>query len=407
MSTSRTLRFPSGERPRVSVLMVTYGARAWVERALEALSAHTPGGFELIIVDNGSTDGTREFLHNALEGVRVHTARRNLGFGTGNNFAALHARGEFLCFLNSDAVVPEHWLDPLLARFDDARVGAVVPLYVSTDGTLQEAGSVVEPDGRVVALGVRQDPELPSWRFRRTVTYGSAACMLMRRRVFDALGGFDPAYGLAYYEDVDLAFRMATIGLRVVVEPAVRVVHAQGASSPTAEEAATLRDTNQQLFCRRWVNGLRHRPRMFGRPEPHRFFAARDVEVVDRVLVVASAVASPADSLGRCAIALAAALDCGLVTVVVGQDDPAREAFLSQGIEVVVVKSWDAWLAERQFHYAVVVVEPSMQSALSGSLATTQPQAAITAPPPDALLHGPGGLGSWLLDLGVVPRTGH
>jgi GT2 family glycosyltransferase len=395
-------------RPVVSVLMVTYGARSWVERALRALVDHTPPVYELIIVDNGSTDGTRGYLRDAVEGALVIESPQNLGFGMGNNLAAMHARGEFLCLLNSDALVPANWLEPLLERFADPRVGAVVPLYVFPDGTLQEAGSVVEADGRVIALGVRGDSDDPSWRFARTITYGSAACMLVRRSVFQALGGFDPAYGTAYYEDVDLAFRLATMGLRVVLEPAVRVVHAQGASSPTLAEAAARRDANQSRFHTRWEPLLAHRPRMFGAPQAHRFYAARDVEAVDRVLLLSPELPGVRDELFHTATTLAAALDQGMVTIATLRDAGDRssvELLLAAGVEVAVAGDGDAWLKARCFHYAVVLAARPEQDALAGPLRATQPQATCSSPPDPAIVRDPERLAAWLLDLGLIPRS--
>jgi GT2 family glycosyltransferase len=408
--TAHLRRVPVVERPLVSVLMVTYGARAWVERALEALIEHTPPIYELVVVDNGSTDGTREYLRDSIDGARVYESPYNLGFGVGNNLAAMHARGDFLCLLNSDAIVSENWLEPLVQRFDDPRVGAVVPLYLFPDGTLQEAGAVVEADGRVVALGVRDDPATAEWSFARTVSYGSAACMLMRRHVFQALGGFDPAYGTAYYEDVDLAFRLQALGLQVVVEPAVQVVHAQGASSPTHADATARRDANQARFRERWNALLRHRPNMFGAPEPHHFFGARDIEVVDRFLVIAPVLPARGDPLGRCARTIAAALDGGIVTVATFRDSgdqTLRDELLSAGIEVVVVEDWDSWLERRRFHYSAVICEPATRTRLAGALAATQPQATLAPPPAEACLRDDAQVATWLLGLGVVPRLDH
>jgi GT2 family glycosyltransferase len=401
-------RVEAVERPLVSVLMVTYGARTWVERALRALVDQTRPVYELIVVDNGSTDGTRAHLRDSLEGALVIESLQNLGFGMGNNLAAMHARGEFLCLLNSDAIVPADWLEPLLARFADSRVGAVVPLYVFPDGTLQEAGSVVEADGRVIALGVRGDSNDPAWRFARTITYGSAACMLIRRSVFQALGGFDPVYGTAYYEDVDLAFRLATLGLRVVIEPAVRVVHAQGASSPTLADAADRRDANQSRFRARWEPMLAHRPQMFGAPQAHRFYAARDVEAVDRILLLCPELPGARDELFHTAVTLAGALDQGMVTIATlrGVRDPAAvDQLLAAGVEVAVADQWDAWLKERSFHYAVVVAARTEGDALAGALRATQPQATCSTPPGAVSVRDPERLAAWLLDLGLVPRS--
>jgi GT2 family glycosyltransferase len=411
-SPARGPTLPRVDRPVVSVLMVTYGAREWVERAVTALVEGTPPVYELIVVDNGSHDGTRELLRT-FDGARVVEAPRNLGFGVGTNLAALHARGEVLCLLNSDAVVPPGWLPPLLAHLEaDDRVGAVVPAFVYPDGSLQEAGAIVEADGRVVALGAYADPAAAEWRFPRVAPYGSAACVLVRRRVFEELGGFDPAYGTAYYEDVDLAFRMRTAGLRVIVEPAVRVVHAQGASSPPGDAVAR-RDANRERFRRRFAAQLWGRPTVFGAPQPHRVVAARDFDAVDRVLVLVPslrALSSRGGAVERLVRGLVASLRDGRVTAAApGQrlDDAGAAGVderLAAGIEVATVDDWDAWLEARQFHYSVVIGDDEMRERLSAPLARTQPQATRAPLPDDATVADSAVLAQWMLDHDLVPR---
>ena len=383
------LTVPVVERPDVSVLMVTYGAREWVQRSLHALIEHTPPVYELIVVDNGSTDGTREYLRDGVQGARIIESPRNLGFGVGNDLAAVHARGDLLCFLNSDALVPTGWLDGLTAPFDDPRVGAVVPMYVFPDGSLQEAGVVVERDGRVVALGARGDANDPQWCVRRFVTYGSAACLLIRRSTFHVLGGFDPAYGLGYYEDVDLEFALRSVGLRVLLEPAVRVIHAQGASSPTHAEAVARRDANQERFRKRWATYVWHRPMMFGVPQPHRFSAARDIETPDRVLVLAPEIPRSSDPRHRMVTAMSSALDDGFVTLATlraSTEATALSGLLSAGVEVVAPDSWSAWLEQRRFHYSVIISSSGELREVGEALIDTQPQASVVAPPDERIV---------------------
>jgi GT2 family glycosyltransferase len=401
------VRVPAVDAPLVSVLMVTFGACEWVERSVRALVEHTPPVYELIVVDNGSTDGTREFLRS-IDGAQIVEAEDNLGFAVGNDLAALRARGEYLCLLNSDAIVPSGWLDPLLAVFADPRVGALVPAYLFPDGTLQEAGAVVEPDGRVVPLGMRADATDPQWGFRRVVSYGSAACLVIRRRVFETLGGFDPEYGVAYYEDVDLAFRLRAHALRVMFEPAVRVVHAQGASSPTHADAVALRDANQSRFHSRWKDDLWHRPEIVGVPQPHRFVAARDVESVDRVLLLATVEDWSAAAMQDIALAVARALDEGLVTVAALGGLPAAhnaDELLGAGIELVTLTDPVTWLVHRMCHYALVVGSTVELERLAASLRATQPQATLVEAPSQALIADAQALDAWLLGFGLVPAS--
>lgn len=402
-----TIVVPEVEAPRVSVLMVSYGACDWVRRSLQALVEHTPPVYEVIVVDNGSTDGTIDLLRDELRGATVHVAGENLGFGVGNDLAAAYARGEFLCLLNTDALVPPGWLPRLLAPFADPRVGAVAPMFVYPDGRVQEAGAVVEADGRVIALGRFGDPDSPDHHLAGPVPFASAACLLVRRSAFERAGGFDPRYGIAYYEDADLVFTLASLGLRLVVEPSVRVLHAQSASSPTSATAGQRIRTNQARFRERWPRALDGRPVVFAAPEPHHAVAARDFDLCDRVLVLCDRVPDPddrADRAARAVIAVAARLADGRVTVA-ALDEPAWPAsaatWLDRGVEVALLDDGERWLEHRRFHYAAVLRGPGGAGRFVEALREHQPQASM-ADLPDGASHDQ--LDEQILSLGLVPR---
>ena len=99
---------------------------------------------------------------------------------------------------------------------NDATAGAVVPMLLNPDGTIQEAGSVIDSVGWPLAFGRGESADAFAHRFRREVDYGSAACVLIRRHDFAEAGGFEPAYGIGYFEDVDLSFKLKERGLRTI-----------------------------------------------------------------------------------------------------------------------------------------------------------------------------------------------
>ena len=283
----------------VSVLMVTYGAQEWVARAIDALEANTdPDDYELVIVDNGGPDASTSDYLTTRFGIGVerapgrarvvlHRAPHNLGFGAGNNLAANLATTPTLCLLNSDAIVPPGWLPPLLAALDDPSVGAVVPMLCELDGTVQEAGANVEPDGRVDAFGRGDDPDDPAYHWVHRVPYGSAACMVVRTRDFRAIGGFDCGFGLGYYEDVDLACELLRREMYTVLVPSVRVVHARGASVPdTAVSLERARRNQARFVARQWPLLADRWHTLDPQAQSHRVTAARDATAPRRVLVV-------------------------------------------------------------------------------------------------------------------------
>ena len=247
--------------PLVSIVIVTYGTGPIVVDALDALERHTASDHEVIVVDNPPSDGrsrSAEMLR-PIASIRLIEAGQNLGFSGGNNLAAQHASGEFLCFLNPDVIVGAGWLEPLVAALGDPAVGIAAPVLVNRDGSLQEAGQLVYDDGCTAAVG---GPEVMpgDWSnaFCRDVDYASAACWVVRRDEFLALGGFDERYRPAYFEDVDYALRVEQAGQRTRLVADVPVVHehGSGASSKTVAIAERSRDT----FRSRWVHELARRP---------------------------------------------------------------------------------------------------------------------------------------------------
>lgn len=401
------------EEPLVSVLMVTFGAGEWVRRSLSALVERTPAVYELVVLDNASTDGTGDWLAANAQGATLLRNQANVGFGPGVNQAALHSRGRYLCLLNSDALVEEGWLEPMLADLESvAHCGAVVPRLLNLDGTLQEAGAVIGSDGQTMAIGYGDDPSRPWYRFPRYVSYGSGACLCLRRSTFLALGGFDPAYGKGYYEDVDLCLRMAAEGFRTVYEPRSIVRHVRGASSASAEVNCLLEE-NARRFRTRWATSLAELPTLAELPShPYRVLATRDALAPDRLLVVGARLPrTHQDRIGRLAARIMAVAGEARVTVIGLEDpEPAEEAawLADLGVELVWgVSDWEDWMSRARNHYSVVVLaDPAVAEWLMELVGCFQPQADLVA------LEGADGWGDLddeelalaLSNVGIVPN---
>lgn len=373
---------PDG-RPLVSVIMVTYGGTQWIRPAVEALAANTEAAYELIIVDNASPPDTVELLRS-LEGATVILNDRNVGFGPGANQGVLHATGRFVCILNSDAFVEPGWLPPLIDALEsDPRAGAAVPRLLHVDGRLQEAAGVVGRDGSTRALGDGDDPEALPYRFRRYADYGSAACLVMRRRDFAAVGGFDPAYPLGYCEDVDLCFALHERGLRTVYQPRSRVRHVRWGSSSRLEAERRV-FANQPILQARWRERLAGRP-SFAQPpfRDYDILQARDADAPDRVLVLNDTAWGWPGPLPRRIQRLATGLmglwpdsRVTLLTAPSATGSPEVLALLDGGVEVAAEDDWDAWFESRRFHYSAVIVPgPAAFERFDPLLAATQPQA--------------------------------
>lgn len=365
------LRLPPAADPVLSVVMITYGGWDWPVRSLAALEEHTLVPFEAICVDNASWDGTGELLEDLVDGVRLVRNRRNLGFAGAANQAAELARGEYLCFLNPDCIVTPGWFRPLREALARRGISAAIPRFVDPEGTLQEAGSVVDSQGWTEAVGKGASIQDPAFMFPRVIDYGSAACLVIEKRAFLEAAGFDPAYFPAYCEDVDLAFRLAERGHRTIYEPRSTVVH-QGTVSTDPITRDRLIERNRRLLLSRWGERLADRPPLTELDvHPGRFLALRDALAPDRVLVLPSEDREVAREVHRVTARMASGWPDARVTLAEPGPGGALEELLGAGVEVVSPPDLPEWLESRRFHYSAVL---EGTPALGEALDRTQPQ---------------------------------
>ncbi len=248
---SRLLSSPSG----ASLVIPVYNQLAYTQRCLESIFTWTEPPFELIIVDNASSDGTREYLKTVP--ATVITNERNLGCAKAWNQGVRASRGDLVAILNNDIVVTSGWLAGL-RRFMD-----------------QRGHGIVSPAAREGLLDYDLDDYAREFTARcrdasRAELYG--ACLVIARRVFDRIGLFDEAFGYGGCEDVDFHWRALAGGFTVGMTGSVLIHHfsmvTQSAivraenQSYSAENlrhftAKWRRTVRGNWFQRRWA-GLRH-----------------------------------------------------------------------------------------------------------------------------------------------------
>lgn len=259
------LHIAAADAPRVSVIIPTCGHPLHAFTCLAALapeSGRVP--LEVIVMDDGAAIAAHASLPQ-VTGVRFERNAANLGFVRNCNRGAGLARGEFLLFLNDDAIIAPGALQAMLRVFDaDARAGAVGAKLVYPDGRLQEAGAIVWRDATAWNYGRGDDPARPEYNYLREADYCSAACLMLRRSVFRDLGGFDELFAPAYCEDADLCFKVREAGLRVYYQPDAEAVHFEGVSHGTDVRGDGVKHhqlENQAKFRTRWASVLAaHRP---------------------------------------------------------------------------------------------------------------------------------------------------
>jgi GT2 family glycosyltransferase len=251
------ISFLRAGKPRVSVVITGWQSAPCLIDCLRSLAAQTHSvPYEVIVSLNEPTSSLVQTLERDVAGVRVVSTSVNAGFAGACNRGAALARGDLLVLLNDDAVVLEGWMPALVAAADqDDQAGAVGSRVLLEDGTIQEEGAVIWADGSTTLLGYRRPADAsPDLRLRR-VDYCSAASLLVKKDLWEAMGGMDEGYFPAYYEDVDLCLKLAALGKTILLQPRSTVVHREG-SSTTLPYRAFLADRNRLRIAARWSAGL-------------------------------------------------------------------------------------------------------------------------------------------------------
>lgn len=252
------IEFPRESDPLVSVVIIGWRNAPSLLASLDALSnASTSIPYEVILTLNEPTESLLSELDNGVAGLAA-TLRSdmNIGFGEANNRAVQRAKGPFVVFLNDDTSVRDQWLDSSVALIEkNTEIGAVGSVLLNTNGSIQDAGCLIWRDGSVALLDhVLLNGHEPA---TRPALYCSAAAILVRKEVFEKVGGFDPGYFPAYYEDVDLCFKFRSEGFETWINTDSRVEHLR-AGSTTRPFQRFCHERGYQRFLSRWSRSLEH-----------------------------------------------------------------------------------------------------------------------------------------------------
>lgn len=283
---------PARDGPTLRASVIVH-APDGVERTFQVLRSLVaevdPGETEIVVVDDASTDETARLLAHFGEVVRVVRSEVSLGLVESRNRGAAVARGAHLVFLSNDAVVTRGWLKSLVETAEgDAKVGAVGSLLLSPDGRVREAGAIIWRTGEVCGYGRGKSAEDRRFTFAREVDYCSGASLLVRKDLFDRLGGFDPRYTPAGgYEDADICMGVRALGFKVIYQPLSRVSDDGVVGAGAGGGLGQGRPAGHAEFSAKWREALarEHLPPSAGDAEPaaNRKWAAQ-VVVFDDLL---------------------------------------------------------------------------------------------------------------------------
>jgi GT2 family glycosyltransferase len=252
-------------KPAVSIVILTHNKLACTRRCMSSLLQTRSVPWELIVVDNGSTDGTRGWLEAfGDEARRAGVAMTlianddNIGCSTARNQGLARAAADRVAFLDNDVALRQRsWLDRLVRALDEQPAAALVGpklVYPFAPHDIQCAGAAVTPTGRVQFLGRGERRDDPRFNRARTVQCLISACCLGRKEALNEVGGFDEAYNPVEFEDIDLCYKMRQQGRIVLYEPNAEVYHFESvttAGTPSLPNTALI-VRHGLLFQRRW-----------------------------------------------------------------------------------------------------------------------------------------------------------
>ena len=252
------LKFPKPTKEtEISLIIPVHNQFRYTVDCLNSVLHTTTGNYEVIVVDDASTDQTRSRL-GTVPNLTLIRNDNNQGFVTSCNKGVKASKGRYLLFLNNDTMVTEHWLPPMLDLIKKDDVGAVGTKLVYPDGKLQEAGGIIWNDASGLNYGRGDNPGKPGYNFVREVDYCSGAALLVKRDLFEKIGGFDERYIPAYYEDADLCFSIRKAGYKVLYQPASIVIHFEGISSgkDVTSGVKQYQVINKEKFYDKWKDIL-------------------------------------------------------------------------------------------------------------------------------------------------------
>ncbi len=363
-SSWRKIILRPSSNPLVSIIIPAYNQWNYTHACLESLVLAEPElEYEVILADDASSDDTQH-AQLWVENLNVIRAPFNLGFLRNCNHAAIKARGRFIYLLNNDTQLQLHAVSTLIEGFKKhADAGMIGSKLIYPDGRLQEAGGIVWKDGSAWNYGRLANPSAPEFNYFKEVDFCSGASLLIKADIWKSLGGFSEQFLPAYYEDVDLAFRVREAGQKVYYQPLSMVIHFEGISHGTNEKVGVKSHQvkNAKTFQRIWKAILDEQ----SFPNGERVVQARDrTRKRKQVLFIDHYIPKPDNDTGSRTIYqyIKLAVDLGFNVKFLGAnfhyDQEYRHLLENEGVEILAgVKyrdHWQEWLAENGSDIAAI-----------------------------------------------------
>jgi len=226
---------------KLSVVTLTWDQLHLTREFVKTIKQYTKVPYELIMVDNGSTDGTREYIKQVAD--KYYFFDHNSGFAHGFNKGIALASGEYIALCNNDTEFPANWFELLVERFSiDPKCGLVFPCYTSG-----------------LHIAKRKRPGNKVVKLRPFGDYPSGVVILSKLSIFrDQLKGFNEDYKIASGEDADLCYKTWSLGLNIYVDQRVLIQHVgKGTTAPKIMNWRKLHQKNTELFQQKWAHVIK------------------------------------------------------------------------------------------------------------------------------------------------------
>ena len=253
-----------------SIVILTFNKIDYTIKCIESIRKYTSlGSYEIIIVDNASTDGSREFFENDSS-INYIYSPENVGFGRANNLGTESAKGEFLFFLNSDTLFKENSLNKLYAFFTqnekELNIGSLGCTLIDNEGKFNGDGALIPtckseierlksiiPIIKYFAEKVEEPKRIYNNEFYE-IGYVIGADLMMKKELFQKLNGFDPSYFM-YYEESDLQSRMKNLGYKAYIYTGTEIIHLEDGSGKQIKKynnrKRIIAHTSKNIFLRK------------------------------------------------------------------------------------------------------------------------------------------------------------
>ena len=210
---------PGKNEKLVSIIILNWNGKDYTGSCLQSIYKNTNyGAYEIIVVDNGSTDGSQEMIKSKFPKVRLIENKRNVGFAGGNNIGIRASSGDYVFLLNNDTLVTKNWMGKMVGVMEsDEKIGVLGPhLPENEKSETYYGGGSIDDSGAAKHSFSRKAGEFEQ--------VGGAAFMI-RREVIDEIGVLDEGFFPIYFEETDYCFRVADAGWKVFFTPDTKIIH--------------------------------------------------------------------------------------------------------------------------------------------------------------------------------------